>query len=169
VQRSPRAYVHKKPGPTTQAREWCSCCRSKKVSPTSLTSEDASDNEDAGRLEYFVRHKGIPMFGRFLSSSKVNNCDSRMVNPRLHNSNVEMRGFNVLSLEPYSMSIDNDTEDTQIILHASGDSNGGHSKQGLTLEVTEECLNVIPDTSTNNTGASLHCETESLLSRSQVE
>jgi hypothetical protein len=172
LQRSPRAYVHKKPDPTTNAREWCSCCRSKKVYPASLTSEDASESYDADKVELVVKHKSVPMFGRFLSSSKVNNYDSRLINLRLYNTNAEMRGFNVLSLEPYSMGIDHDIEDTQIVLNRNDDSNDTNCAHGRTVEVIEEVLSVIPETSTDNTLRSLQAETESLLSSpndSQVE
>jgi hypothetical protein len=119
-----------------------------------------------------VKHKSVPMFGRFLSSSKVNNYDSRLINLRLYNTNAEMRGFNVLSLEPYSMGIDHDIEDTQIVLNRNDDSNDTNCAHGRTVEVIEEVLSVIPETSTDNTLRSLQAETESLLSSpndSQVE
>jgi hypothetical protein len=157
LQRSQRAYVQRKPT-STSAKEWCSCCRSKKVYPGSLTSDDASEDDDADKVEFFVRHKSIPMFGRFLSSSNVNNPDSRMLNPRLNNSNVEMRGFNVLSLEPYSMVVDKDTEDTQVIPNESDDSNNVGVGGGILSAITER--------SSDNTGTPLRGETDSLLASS---
>jgi hypothetical protein len=161
---SQRGYGHRQSG-LNNANEWCSCCRSKKIYPTRLTSDDASENGNADRLEYFVRHKSIPMFGRFLSKSKVNSCDSRIVNPGHHNTDIDVRGFNVLSLEPYSMVCDKDTEETQVVLDSSDVSNNSNRIHGLTVEGGEESF-IAAQPSIDNTGTPSQAETDSLLASS---